>query len=182
MTMRRPIFLIGYRGTGKSTVARLLADRLRCSWLDADVVLEMRAGKSIRQIFAEDGEQAFRDLESAIIQELAQANNTVVATGGGVVLRAENRSELKKGTTVWLHAPADVLWQRLNSDATTRERRPNLAQGGLAEIEEMLRIRTPIYEACADFVVDTTVNKPEQVVELLAGVLTSSAKSQEPEA
>ena len=168
MTARRPIFLIGYRGTGKTTVARLLAERLGCRWFDADVVLEQRAGKTIRQIFADEGESAFRDLESAILLDLSDATDTVIATGGGVVLRDNNRAALRKGTVVWLRAAADVLWRRLSEDATTRERRPNLSQGGIAEIEEMLRIRSPIYDACADFTVDSDKSTPAEIAETIA--------------
>ncbi|MSU80258.1 MAG: shikimate kinase [Gemmataceae bacterium] len=168
MTTRRPIFLIGYRGTGKSTVARLLAERLHCTWLDADVELEKRAGKSIRQIFIDNGEETFRDLESAVLRDLMNATDTVIATGGGVVLREENRLALKNGLVVWLRAPAEVLWHRLNEDAMTRERRPNLSQGGLAEIEEMLRLRTPIYERCADFTVDTDAATPTEIAEVVS--------------
>ncbi len=168
MNDRRPIFLIGYRGTGKTTVARLLAERLQCGWRDADVVLEQRAGKSIREIFAEAGEPAFRSLESSILRELAMSRNMVIATGGGVVLREENRLVLKNGLVVWLHAPADLLWHRLNADASTRERRPNLSRGGLAEIEEMLEIRTPIYKECADFTVDASASTPDEIAAMLA--------------
>src|SRR5688500_2590703 len=80
------LLLIGYRGTGKSTVARLVAERLNWPWLDADVELERRAGKSIAAIFAEDGEPAFRDLESQVLAELVQADRHVLALGGGVIL------------------------------------------------------------------------------------------------
>src|SRR5436190_11808298 len=134
--MTRLILLIGNRGAGKPTVARLVAERLGWAWIDADALLEERAGRTIRQIFATDGENAFRDLESALLDELCRLQDHVIAAGGGVILRQENRARLKAGTVVWLKAPADVLWQRLQGDATTAERRPNLAQGGLAEIEE----------------------------------------------
>lgn len=159
----RLLFLIGYRGAGKTSVARLLAAKLGWAWLDADAVLEERAGRTIRQIFAMDGETAFRNLESALLDELCGLNDHVIATGGGVILRSENRARLKQGTVVWLKARADVLWQRMQADATTAQRRPNLAQGGLAEIEELLRVRTPLYEACQDFTVDASEQTPEQI-------------------
>jgi shikimate kinase len=167
MSVERPIFLIGYRGTGKTTVARLLADRLGRASHDADAVLEARHGQSIRDIFAAEGESGFRARESAVLAELARRDNAVIATGGGVIVRPENRELLKRGTVIWLTAPADVLWQRLQADATTAERRPDLAQGGLAEIEDLLRARTPHYEACADWQVDTSRHEPAEVARLI---------------
>jgi shikimate kinase len=157
------IFLIGFRGAGKTTVARLLAERLGWSWCDADHILEERHGKTIRQIFDEEGEASFRDKETAVLRELATRTHSVIATGGGVVLRPENHVQLTTGVTIWLTAAPRLLWQRLQADATTAQRRPNLSQGGLAEIEEMLRIRQPLYEECADWTVDATAPTPEQV-------------------
>ncbi|HEX4150325.1 MAG TPA: shikimate kinase, partial [Pirellulales bacterium] len=90
------IALIGYRGTGKTAVARALADRLGWQWLDADAELEARAGRSIAEIFAADGEEAFRNLESGVLAELGQRSRTVLATGGGVVLRDTNRELLAR--------------------------------------------------------------------------------------
>jgi shikimate kinase len=159
------IFLIGYRGTGKTTVARALAQRLGWAWCDADALLEDRHRITIRQIFQQEGEASFRDKETAMLEELATRRQCVIATGGGVVLRPENRARLRRGVTIWLTAPADVLWQRLQQDAATAERRPNLAQGGLAEIEEQLRLRRPHYQECADWTVDASAHTPEQIAE-----------------
>jgi shikimate 5-dehydrogenase/shikimate kinase len=161
------VFLIGYRGTGKTSTARRLADKLGWSWLDADQFLQTRHGRSIREIFSEEVEQGFRDKEAALLQELSEYTEHIIATGGGVILRAENRALLKQGTVVWLQAPADVLWQRLQQDSATAESRPNLAQGGLAEIEELLRLRAPLYEECHDLAVNTAQRSPEQVAELI---------------
>jgi shikimate kinase len=163
--MRPLVFLIGYRGTGKTTVARLLAERLGWKWLDADAVLEERHGRSIRAIFAEEGESAFRDKEAEVLAGLCALTEHVIATGGGIVLRSENRSRLRAaGRVVWLTAPAATLWDRLQRDATTAERRPVLTQGGLAEIEELLKVREPLYTACADLTIDTTERSPEDIV------------------
>jgi shikimate kinase len=151
------IFLIGYRGTG------LLADLLGWSWHDADDVLEKRFGKSIRQMFADEGEPVFRERETAILRELADLKNAVVATGGGVVLKEENRELLRRGIVVWLTAPAEMLWQRLRNDATTAERRPNLGKGGKEEIEELLAARVPLYQECANWQIDTASDSPETV-------------------
>ena len=161
------VYLIGYRGTGKTTTARRLADKLGWSWLDADEFLQARHGRSIREIFAEEVEKGFRDKEAALLRELSEYTEHIIATGGGVILRAENRALLKQGTVVWLQAPADVLWQRLQQDAATAESRPDLAQGGLAEIEELLRLRAPLYEECHDLAVNTAQRSPDQVAELI---------------
>src|SRR5436190_17826921 len=161
--MTGPIFLIGYRGAAKTSVAKALSAKLGWPWFDADAILEERAGKSIRQMFADEGEAAFRDLETRVLADLAQRSASVIATGGGVVLRPENRAQLKSGFVVWLTAPASVLWGRLQVDATTIERRPNLAQGGLAEIEALLAVREPIYRACADAVVDAVSDRPDDI-------------------
>jgi len=165
------LFLIGYRGSGKSNVARLLAENLGWSWADADAVLEQKYGRTIRQIFAEEGEAGFRDKETAVLGDLTQLDKHVVATGGGIVLRPENRAQLRTGKVAWLAAPADVLWKRMHEDTTTAERRPNLAQGGLAEVEEMLRLRAPLYAACADWMVDTTDKTPEDVASEIGRLL-----------
>src|SRR5947209_6786761 len=142
------LFLIGARGSGKTAVAQILAQRLQCAACDADALLEVRAGKTIRQIFAEEGEAGFRERESAMLREIADRRNHVIATGGGVVLRPENRELLRRGRVVWLHAAPAVLWQRMQADATTAERRPNLAEGGIAEVEALLRARIALYEGC----------------------------------
>jgi shikimate kinase len=160
------IFLIGYRGAGKTTIARLLAGRLGWSWIDADAMLEGRQGRSIRRIFAEEGEPGFREREAALLEELCGLQRHVVATGGGVILRAENQERLRSaGRVIWLTADAPTLWRRLQADATTDERRPDLTVGGLAEIEELLRVREPLYRACAHAIVDTAGRTPEQITE-----------------
>lgn len=158
------VFLIGYRGAGKSTIARSLARRLGWDWVDADDFLERAAGKTIQQIFAAEGEASFRAREAAILSQLADRERLVVATGGGVILREENRRRLGQGFVAWLIADAPTLWRRLGDDASTAQRRPNLAQGGLAEIEDLLRARSPLYEICADLKVDAS-RSPEQITE-----------------
>ena len=157
------LFLIGYRCVGKTTVARLLAAHWGWDWIDADAELERIAGKSIRRIFDEEGEPSFRDRESAVLASLCERERLVIATGGGVVLRPENRDRLKSGKVVWLSAPADAIWRRMQADATTGDRRPNLAQGGLAEVESLLTAREPLYRECADLRVETADRAPEEI-------------------
>jgi len=173
-----PIALIGYRGTGKTTVARLLAGRLGYDWVDADVEVELRAGKSIAAIFEESGEQTFRDLESEVVAELCRREQTVLAFGGGVVLRVENQICLKKcRLTVWLQASAEVIAQRLQSDPTTADRRPNLTNhGGRHEIEQLLAERESIYRACATLEVDTEGKDPTEIANEIFVLVSSSGQ------
>jgi 3-dehydroquinate dehydratase / shikimate dehydrogenase len=165
------VYLIGFRGAGKTSTARHLADKLGWSWLDADEFLQAKHGKTIREIFAEEVEKGFRDKEAKLMEELSEYEEHVIATGGGVILREENRALLKRGTVVWLQAPADILWQRVQQDEATATKRPDLAQGGLAEIEELLTLRAPLYEECHDLKVNTATQSPEQVAELIAAWL-----------
>jgi shikimate kinase len=150
------LLLIGYRGTGKSAVAQHLALALAYDWVDADVELELRAGRSIAAIFADSGEAAFRDLESAELAELVRRKRTVIALGGGVVLRDENRALLRcGGKVVWLTADPETIHDRLAEDPVSSARRPPLTSaGGLEEIRQLLAVRTPLYRECAELVVD----------------------------
>src|SRR5262249_59247139 len=117
------IALIGFRGTGKSTVARLLAERLGWAWVDADTLLEERAGRTIREIFADDGEAEFRRREAVILEELCEPPRTLVATGGGGILREDNRDLLRRSAwVVWLAADAATLWRRAGGGPRERGR------------------------------------------------------------
>ncbi len=167
--------LIGYRGTGKSTVAALLGDLLGCEWCDADIVLEEKIGCSIASLVRERGEPVFRDEEAAVLADLLGRFPGVLATGGGAVLRPENREALRSlgRPIVWLTSPADVVRQRLAADPTTSQRRPALsgpsavgasASGDpLAEVTAALADREPLYRGCADYQVDTSIATPAAV-------------------
>ncbi len=165
------LMLVGYRGTGKSTVARCLAAELHWHWLDADIVLEQRQGKTIAEIFASQGEAAFRDYESHILQELVRMKDHVIATGGGVVLRESNRQALAKaGHVVWLTARPATIDQRISADVTSASRRPALTSAdSREEIKQLLAVRTPLYRSVADFTVATDERTPAQITaEILA--------------
>jgi shikimate kinase len=161
------ILLIGYRGTGKSTVGKLLAARLGWSFVDADDELEREAQQSIAAIFASEGEAGFRDREGKILAQLCEREAAVIATGGGVILRPEHRQRLRNaGFVVWLTASPLVCWERLQQDRSTNDRRPNLtSQGGLAEVEAVLAYREPLYRETADLIVPTEEASPEQIAD-----------------
>jgi shikimate kinase len=166
--MDQRIFLIGGRGTGKSTVGLLLADKLGWGFLDTDLAIERREGRSIRRIFEEDGEAYFREQERALLVEAALLSHHVIATGGGAVLREDNRRLLREtGFVVWLTAEVDAAWERLQADPTTRERRPALGVGGREEVAITACTREPFYRECAHFHLDSTRRTPAELVELI---------------
>ena len=159
------LILIGYRGTGKSTVGQLVAERLGYPFFDTDAEIERSEGRSIAQIFADEGEAPFRALEADMLDRLSRGPQCVLALGGGAAMRPGNRAKLKtRGRTAWLVARPETLWRRIIDDQAKGHRRPNLtAVGGLAEVVEVLARRLPVYRECADWVVDTEGRTPEDV-------------------
>ncbi len=172
----RGLSLIGYRGTGKTTVGRLVAGRLGLPFLDADAELERLAGRPISEIFASNGEGYFRDLEGHTLQALTAGPPVVLATGGGAILRESNRRALRRfGVVVWLTAGADALVDRLRHAPGNR---PALTAAGLlAEIAGVLAARAPLYEEAADAVVAT---EGRGIVEVADAILIASARCREP--
>lgn len=172
------VTLVGYRGTGKSTVAAVLADRLGVAWRDADAVLEERIGRSITELVGSRGEAAFRDVETEVLRDTLPAFTGVLATGGGVVLRPENRRLLRERgrPVVWLTAPADVIRRRLAADPTTAARRPALHGGDpLDEVAAALDAREPLYREVADVVFDTATDPPAGVAERILAWLDAAS-------
>lgn len=151
------ISLIGYRGTGKSAVAQPLAEKLGWDWIDADTETERRAGCSIAEIFAAEGEAGFRQRERSVLQDLLAQDRLVLAAGGGAVLNEQTRQQMRQaGPVIWLQASPETILQRMQNDATTAHRRPALTgDEPRREVEELLSARTPLYEECADIVVTT---------------------------
>lgn len=155
------IVLCGMMGCGKSTVGKEVAAITGKTFLDTDAVIVEREGK-ISEIFREKGEAYFRDLESAVVEEVASQDGLVLATGGGLVLRKSNVSALKKsGKIVFLRASISTLLSRLRKDGE----RPLLEGEEALEsrLERLLKERTPIYEGAADYVVVTDEKTPEQI-------------------
>ena len=172
--MNRRLTLVGYRACGKSTVGRLVAARLGWPFIDADSDLEARLGMPIATFFATRGEPAFRDAESTVLGEiLGKSGPLVLSTGGGCILRAENRGFLRAngGIVVYLHAPASVLQERLRRDAGGR---PSLS--GVAVAEEAPRIlaqREPFYREVADAVIPAD-QPATSVAEAVAALVDNS--------
>lgn len=173
------LYLIGYRGSGKTTVAAELSSLLSLPWVDADQKLVETAGKTIAQIFAEIGEPGFRDLESQTLKSLASKGKQIVALGGGVILRPENREFLKQtGKTVWLTAPPEVLAERIRQDAATKANRPSLtSQGVLGEIQTVLQQRLPLYKETADLSIAVDQYSPLEVARQIAEWWKSAAQN-----
>ena len=151
------IVLIGYRGSGKTSVGLALTENLGWEAIDADLRIEQRAGLSIKEIFDQQGEKAFRDLESEVVAELALLDRRVLCLGGGAVVREENRRLIAPNNKlIWLKASAEALEARIASDPTTTDRRPNLTgKGAQEEIEHLLEQRRPIYHELADVEIET---------------------------
>lgn len=162
------LVLVGYRGTGKSTVGQIVANRLNLRFLDADLEIEARAGRSISRIFAELGEPAFRDWEEQTIGDLTQSHpGSVLATGGGAVIRASNRRILADhGFVVWLRAEPAELARRLEADHRAGAERPSLTGAGtIAEIAHVLEARHAFYAEVADAAIETPGHRPEELAE-----------------
>jgi shikimate kinase len=157
-SLPRPI-LIGYRATGKSTLAADLARKIGCRQIDADDAFEAACGCSIASFIGDRGENAFRDAETALLRDLLGQPDTILATGGGVILRPENRLLLRQAgrPVVWLTAPVTEIRRRLAADPTTSDRRPALSGGDvLDEVEQALAQRERWYREVADTMFDTT--------------------------
>jgi shikimate kinase len=165
------VFLIGLMGAGKTTVGKLLASRLHCDWLDSDKVLEQRCGVSISEIFEHEGELSFRDREQLLLDELTQKPNLVLSTGGGIILREENRLMLSsRGIVVYLKANPHELWLRTRNDKS----RP-LLQGENArkKIFDLHALRHPLYQKTAHITVSTGSPSVREVVDKVQAAINT---------
>lgn len=158
------IVLIGYRGTGKSTVGKIVASRLGRAMRSTDAEIVTRAGVSIPEIVAQYGWEYFRDLESQVCRDLAERDGLVIDTGGGAILRSENVERLKHhGILFWLTASVEAIAQRIGRD----NQRPSLTgtKSFVEEVEEVLRERMPKYQAAANHVIATEGRSVVQVAD-----------------
>ncbi|MDP9404625.1 MAG: shikimate kinase [Actinomycetota bacterium] len=157
------MFLVGMMGAGKTTIGRALGERLAWPYLDSDEEIQRHTGRSVPEIFAAEGELAFRAQEKkALLAAVASKEPVVVSVAGGAVLDPENRRVLReRGTVVWLNAPVAVLAGRVGDGAG----RPLLGDDPAAALARLYEERRPLYEELADIVVDVEARIPEEVVE-----------------
>jgi shikimate kinase len=167
------IVLIGYRGSGKSTVGSRLAARLKMRFVDTDDLIEERQGAPISDIVKSHGWGHFRKLERSMIEEISKGNHLIIAPGGGAVLETDNVKALRKnGFIIWLKADKQTLLKRMNQDPGTNTRRPTLTGKGTSEeLKEVMSLREPIYERVSEIQIDTSTLDVEAVVENILTVL-----------
>ena len=171
MIIASNVFLIGPMGAGKSTIGRQLAALLKKDFLDVDHEIERRTGAAIPLIFEIEGESGFRRREALAVDELTRKTNVVLATGGGAVLDADNRKALRdRGSVVYLRAEIDILVER-----TRRDRNRPLLQtpDPRAKLEEIMRVREPLYRATAHVIIETDRRNPQMVARDVADNLKS---------
>jgi shikimate kinase len=169
------VFFVGLMGAGKTTVGRAVARRLQRNFIDSDHEIEARTGARIPVIWELEGEEGFREREACVIDELSQRDSIVLATGGGAVLRDDTRERLRnRGLVIYLRANPHDLWQRTRRD----KNRPLLqTDDPRGKLEALFKIRDPLYQECAHFIVETgrpTVNNLVNMVLMqleMAGVV-----------
>lgn len=175
MNATRSIILIGMMGAGKSSVGRALARRTGLAHIDTDEAVASQWGMSVAEIFEKHGEEKFRDAETELLSRLAPDKAAVITTGGGLVLRPENVERLKQlGAIVWLNGDVRTLFER----ASRRNTRPLLQNSDpRGTFSELFRQRLPLYQAAADFEVDTSKMDHDQVAEIILNKIEKSAGS-----
>jgi shikimate kinase len=161
----KPIALIGCRGSGKTCVAREVAAQIGRHVVDTDELVAARRGRSITEIFNDEGESVFRRYESETIAGVLQDPPGIISVGGGAVLDPENVRRLRDACfVVWLVAPPEVLWDRVRTDEASASSRPPLTSaGGLAEVRRVLADREDLYREAAHATVETTAQTPQDV-------------------
>lgn len=155
----KPIFLIGFMGSGKTTIGKELAHILSCTYKDTDHIVELNQGCAIASIFAHEGEAAFRDYETYALKQTLDAR--IISTGGGIIERSENRQFMKdNGTVIYLDANFDDINMRLQKDPT----RPLWNHNDMNDKRKLFERRLPVYKQCADYIVNTHHRPIEEIV------------------
>lgn len=169
---KRNIFLVGPMGAGKSTIGRVLAAELHLGFRDSDKVIEDRTGADIPWIFDMEGEEGFRDRESAVLDELSKGQDIVIATGGGIILRPQNREIMKSsGYVCYLTASIEQLVERTARD----KKRPLLqVENPRQKIIDLVALRDPLYREAADFVINTDRRSPKVVAQEISTLIHSA--------
>ena len=153
MKIKNNIFLVGLMGSGKTTIGKLIAKKLRYKFIDTDLLMEEKTGVKVPLIFEYEGEEGFRKREAKILSEVLRLDNIILATGGGIVLSDNNRQQLKeRGNVIYLNAEINELAKRLSNDKT----RPLLQNTDIKEkLKELMGLRSFLYESIADNIIQT---------------------------
>lgn len=172
------IVLIGYRTSGKSTLGQLLSQQLDMPYLDIDRGIEEHLGdQTLTEYFLEVGDKVFRQHEAQVVAEMCARDRCVIAFGAGSLKFPQSRHAAKRdGLVVYLQVPIPELWRRFQSDPLTTDTRPNLAGGGIGEIEEMMAEREPVYLECADLVIDGT-RPPQELAAAVVAAFTARSEA-----
>lgn len=158
------LFLIGYRGTGKTTIGMIVAKKLGKNFVDTDDLIVKIANKSIPKIFSEDGEEKFRKIETAALKKASEMENSVISCGGGIITKDRNFEILKKGVVCLLTLNKKEIYRRIYTDSN----RPSLTdKDPMAEIEHLLEVRGPLYKKAADFTIKTDYLKKSEISEII---------------
>jgi shikimate kinase len=165
------IYLVGPMGAGKSTIGRVLAAELHLGFRDSDRVIEERTGADIPWIFDMEGEEGFRDRESAVLEELSKDQKVVIATGGGIILRPQNREIMKtSGYVCYLTASIEQLVERTARD----KKRPLLqVENPRQKIIDLVALRDPLYRDTADFIINTDRRSPKLVAQEISALIAA---------
>ena len=169
METNKNIFLIGFMGCGKSTMARILAEKSDMELIEMDETIEREAGMSINEIFSQYGEEHFRDLETQLVERIAKQGGAVVSCGGGAILRSQNVQSMKEnGQIIYLSAAPETIYQRVRNST----RRPLLnGNMNLEYITELMSKRLPLYEQAADKTIVVDQKSKREIVEILKTML-----------
>jgi shikimate kinase len=160
--MKRNIYLIGFMGVGKSTIGKILANKMQGKLIEMDEAIETEQGKSINEIFATYGEEYFRDLESKLVERIATGEGNIVSCGGGAVLRPENVECMKKsGTIVFLSATPETIYKRVRYSTNRPLLNGNM---NVAYIAGLMEKRRALYESAADITIDTDGKSKGEIV------------------